>query len=74
MTGRTPDEARGWAARMLLAEDARWVGDVVLSAAADEQSQAYPALLLGHHFVRIVYEGSLAVVGHEVLGTRAGLR
>jgi len=46
---------------MLLAEDARWVGDVVLSAAADEQSQAYPALLLGHHFVRIVYEGSLAL-------------
>lgn len=61
MTGLTPGEARGWAARLLLAEDARWVGDVVLSASADEQSQAYPALLLGHHFVRIVYEGSQAL-------------
>lgn len=61
MTGLTPGEARGWAARLLLAEDARWVGDVVLSAAADERSQAYPALLLGHHFVRIVFEGSQAL-------------
>lgn len=61
MTGLTPDETRGWAARLLLAEDARWIGDIVYSSRADEDSMAYPALLLGHHFVRIVYEGSKAL-------------
>lgn len=61
MTYLTSDETRGWAARLLLAEDARWIGDIVISAEGHEDSMAYPALLLGHHFIRIVYEGTKAL-------------
>lgn len=49
------------ASRQMLAEDARWVADIVLSARQAHDVFAYPALLLGHHFVRIAYEGSIAI-------------
>ncbi len=56
------NEARkGWAARVMLAEDARWVTDIVMSAQKYSNAKAYPALLLGHHFVRIAYEGAAAI-------------
>lgn len=55
------DARRGWAARVMLAEDARWVADVVLSANKWAGAMPYPALLLGHHFVRIAYEGAIAI-------------
>jgi hypothetical protein len=55
------DARRGWAARVMLAEDARWVADVVMSANKSDGVKAYPALLLGHHFVRIAYEGAIAI-------------
>lgn len=54
----SPGHARGFAARRLVAEDARWVADIVLSSQDAGERQAYPALLLGHHFVRIAYEGA----------------
>jgi hypothetical protein len=44
----------------MVAEDARWVQDVVLSTKASDAG-ATAALLLGHHFVRIAYEGSLTL-------------
>jgi hypothetical protein len=47
------DARRGWSARVMVAEDARWVADVVMSADKSDGVKAYPALLLGHHFVRI---------------------
>lgn len=60
---RWPDDdaRRGWAARAAMAEDARWVADVVFSGTAAGDQGAYPALLLGQHFVRIAYEGALAL-------------
>jgi len=54
-------ELRGWAARHVLAEDACWVADITFSSQAAGDCQAYPALLLGHHFVRIAYEGAKAI-------------
>src|SRR5665811_325463 len=44
-----------------MVEDARWVADVIFSGRAAGNEAAYPALLLGHHFVRIAYEGALAL-------------
>lgn len=60
---RWPDDdaRRGWAARTAVTEDAHWIADVVLSAQDSGEPRAYPALLLGHHFVRIVYEGATAI-------------
>lgn len=55
-----PDARRGIAARVMVAEDARWVQDVVLSTKGSDAG-ASAALLLGHHFVRIAYEGSLTL-------------
>lgn len=52
-----PDARRGIAARIMVAEDARWVQDVMLSTKGSDAG-ASAALLLGHHFVRIAYEGS----------------
>lgn len=48
---------------MIVAEDARWIQDVVHSAnaAADDSAMASATLMLGHHFVRIAYEGSIAL-------------
>lgn len=62
-SSRWPDEdaRRGWAARTAMSEDARWVADVVYSARSAADQGAYPALLLGQHFVRIAYEGALAL-------------
>ncbi|WP_307497230.1 hypothetical protein [Arthrobacter woluwensis] len=57
----TGAEARGRAARQMIAEDARWAMDLVLSAQSMPDLNPYIALLLGHHFVRIVYEGSAAL-------------
>lgn len=61
MTELLPDELRGWAARRLVAEDARWVADIAFSSQRAGECRAYPALLLGHHFVRIAFEGARAV-------------
>jgi hypothetical protein len=52
---------RGWAARQMVAQDARWATDVVLSAEQLPAVAPYVGLLLGHHFVRIAYEGGLTL-------------
>ncbi|MBC7592724.1 MAG: hypothetical protein H7288_02080 [Kineosporiaceae bacterium] len=52
---------RGWAARKMVAQDARWATDVVLSAQQLPTLSPYVGLLLGHHFVRIAYEGGLTL-------------
>jgi hypothetical protein len=56
-----PNELRGWAARKNLAEDARWAMDAVLSGNTIPEFSPFVALLLGHHFVRITYEGATAI-------------
>lgn len=45
----------------MLAEDARWAMDVVLSSRKASDIEGYVPLLLGHHFVRIAYEGAAAI-------------
>lgn len=45
----------------MIAEDARWAMDLVLSAQHLPELSPYIALTLGHHFVRIAYEGSTAL-------------
>lgn len=59
--GVDPDELRGWAARKNLAEDARWAMDTILSGNKVPEVQPFVRLLLGHHFVRISFEGAIAV-------------
>jgi hypothetical protein len=56
-----PDELRGWAARKSLAEDACWAIDTVLSGNEVPEFSPYVGLLLSHHFVRIAYEGAIAI-------------
>lgn len=51
-------DLRGTAARKMLAQDARWVGDAMLSSR--EASGWLPVMLLGHG-ARIAYEGSIAL-------------
>jgi len=51
-------DLRGWAARQMIAEDARWAMDLVLSTQGLPELSPYVALTLGHHFVRIAYEGA----------------
>ncbi|WP_146145803.1 hypothetical protein [Arthrobacter woluwensis] len=57
----TEAELRGRAARQMIAEDARWAMDLILSAQSVPLLNPYIALILGHHFVRIAYEGSAAL-------------
>ncbi len=52
---------RGWVAQKMVAQDARWATDVVLSAQQLPAFAPYVGLLLGHHFVRIAYEGGLTL-------------
>jgi hypothetical protein len=52
---------RGWAARHMIAEDARWGADVVLSCQRVPAMANYIPFILGHHLVRIAYEGSFAL-------------
>jgi hypothetical protein len=59
--GLDPSEVRGWAARKNLAEDASWAIDAVLSGNGIPNFGPYVGLLLGHHFVRIAYEGAVAI-------------
>lgn len=59
--GADPEELRGWVCRKLLAEDARWAMDVTLSAFDAERLSGFVPLLMGHHFVRIIYEGAIAI-------------
>jgi len=54
-------ELRGWAARKSVAEDARWAMDTLLSGNKVPGLAPYVGLLLGHHFVRIAYEGAIAI-------------
>ncbi len=57
-----PDvELRGLAARSMIAEDARWGMDVVLSGHEVPAISGYLPLLLGHHWARIAYEGARAL-------------
>jgi hypothetical protein len=51
-------ELRGWAARQMIAEDARWAMDVILSGQRQPRLSPFVPLILGHHFVRIAYEGA----------------
>src|ERR1017187_6069036 len=61
--GRIGDlgELRVWVGRKLLAEDARWAMDVALSAGGVDHLSGYVPLVMGHHFVRIAYEGTIAI-------------
>lgn len=52
---------RGAAARAMVAQDARWATDVLLSSQQAPAFASYTGLLLGHHFVRIAYEGGLTL-------------
>jgi hypothetical protein len=61
MSRDSTGELRGTAARLMIAEDARWAMDVVLSGQQASEISGYLPLLLGHHWVRIAYEGALAV-------------
>jgi hypothetical protein len=56
-----PAELRSWTCRNLLAEDARWAMDVILSAGREDHLSGHVPLLMGHHFVRIAYEGAITV-------------
>ena len=51
-------ELRGQAARQMVAEDARWAMDVILSGQRHPRLSPFVPLILGHHFVRIAYEGA----------------
>lgn len=42
----------------MIAEDARWAMDVLLSGQRQPRLSAFIPLILGHHFVRIAYEGA----------------
>lgn len=56
-----PAIRRGLAARFIIAQDARWVQDVTLSASETGDGGAATVLLLSHHFVRIAFEGAVAI-------------
>ncbi|MFZ0157475.1 MAG: hypothetical protein WAL50_00475 [Kineosporiaceae bacterium] len=58
--GVDEDELRGWASRKILAEDAHWAMDTILSGRPTHFGPLV-ALLLGHHVARIAYEGAQAV-------------
>lgn len=60
-TDSVGSELRGWAARQMIAEDARWAMDVLLSAQRLPRLSPYVPLIVGHHFVRIAYEGAHAL-------------
>lgn len=45
----------------MIAEDARWAADMVFSAQRRRHIGPYVPLILGHHFVRIAYEGANAL-------------
>jgi hypothetical protein len=59
-SGANPEEIRAWVSRKLLVEDARWAMDVSLSVIDVDQFRGYVPLVVGHHFVRIAYEGAIA--------------
>jgi hypothetical protein len=59
--GIDPDELRGWACRKNLAEDARWAMDTILSSGQAPEFMGPAGLILSHHFVRIAYEGAIAI-------------
>ena len=63
LSGRSGDaeELRAFVSRTILAEDSRWAMDVVLSARKVDHLTGYVALAMGHHFVRIAYEGAITV-------------
>lgn len=54
----TEAAARGAAARALVADDARWLIDVAMSAANDEKTGPLIGLAFIGHFSRVAYEGS----------------
>jgi hypothetical protein len=54
-------ERRGDAARAMVAEDSRWAMDIALSSLARRNIQGIVPLVLGHHLVRIAYEGSVTL-------------
>lgn len=59
--GVDAEELRGWAARKMMYEDARWVYDIVGSAGVSSDLTAFAGLFLGHQFVRVAYEGATAL-------------
>jgi len=59
-------ELRGLAARSMAAEDARWGMDVIRSGQSGSASGVLP-LLLGHHWIRIAYEGAIMLRSHDPL-------
>src|SRR5580765_571007 len=52
---------RGLASRTMIAEDARWAMDIVLSSLRSPKVQGAIPLVIGHHLVRIAYEGTIAL-------------
>lgn len=59
--GVDAEELRGWAARKMMYEDARWVYDIVGSAGVSSDLTAFAGLFLSHQFVRVAYEGATAL-------------
>lgn len=59
--GEDLKELQAFVCRAILAEDARWAMDVILSAGAVDSLSGYVPLIMGHHFIRIAYEGAIAV-------------
>lgn len=55
------EELRGWAARKMMYEDARWIYDIVGSADMSSDLTAFTGLFLSHQFVRVAYEGATAL-------------
>lgn len=59
--GVDAEELRGWAARKMMYEDARWVYDIVGSPGMPSHLNAFAGLFLSHQFVRVAYEGATAL-------------
>jgi hypothetical protein len=55
------EELRAFVCRAILAEDSRWAMDVILSTGRVDHLSGYVPLVVGHHFIRIAYEGAIAV-------------
>ena len=65
MSRDAASELQGSAARQMIAEDARWSMDVILSSRKSTVAEGYFPLILGHHWVRIAHEGARALRSHN---------
>jgi hypothetical protein len=58
-------DRRGLASRTMIAEDSRWAMDIILSSNRSARFQGLIPLVVGHHLVRIAYEGSTALLSDD---------